>query len=603
MKTQLHSRLFTKISFAALVAGSIAACSSSRSNFEDQSGPKLPNDPNDSGAPPATCEQQVRCSPDLKKVLRGCEGAQEVVATCNADQGCGNGTCIEACVAADVSKGSAGCAFYTLPPDTASSGSAGSCFAAMIANTWDREVTIQAELGADPLDITGSTYYVDKVDGEVKYTLLNGPLPPGKVAVIFLSNGPDLNPPNVLNSYSACPREVNPAVKEDPIRHRTGKTRAFRLSTNAPVSAYSMYPYGGATSYFPTATLLLPVSSWGTNYYAINSWSTPRIGNPMLQIVAAENDTEVRMRPVVDMADGNEVAGTAKGVPQSWTIQRGEVLQINQPDELTGSPIETSKPVAVFGGSESTYIPSDAQAADCTQQQIPPISQWGHEYPLVPYRPRTGMGSGTNTDAREMVPYRFVGAANGTKLIYNPERPLGAPQTLEAGQVVTFTTDRLATVKSQDAAHAFYAAVYMTGAILVSNNDGDPDFVNLVPADQFLDRYVFFADYSFPQTTLTLIRRKTQSGFAPVTIDCVGEVSEFRPLGDSGEFEYAWVELTRGGSGVTYGQQSCGYGRHEATSDGPFSIMVWGTGYCASYGYAGGMGSRPLNDVKAPVVK
>ncbi|MDF2695588.1 MAG: hypothetical protein K0S65_3971, partial [Labilithrix sp.] len=33
-----------------------------------------------------------------------------------------------------------------------------------------------------------------------------------------------------------------------------------------------------------------------------------------------------------------------------------------------------------------------------------------------------------------------------------------------------------------------------------------------------------------------------------------------------------------------------------AESEGPFTVSVWGIGHDASYGYAGGMGSRPIND-------
>lgn len=334
------SATLSKVVAALFVAGAFAACSSTRSGFDAD--PERGTLTVDSGVPEDEgCRTAVRCSPDLKKVIESCGDDERVIETCGPDQGCGDGACLEACAAAEVSKGSAGCAFYTLPPDNDTSGSAGSCFAAFVANTWDRPVTISAELGAEPLDVSGSTYYVDKVDGEVTHTLVEGPLPPGEVAVIFLAEGPDLNPPGRNNSYSACPRGVNPALKEDPIRHRTTKTRAFKLTTDAPVSAYSIYPYGGASSHFPTATLLLPVSSWGTNYYAVNSWSTPRIGNPMLQIVAANDGTEVRIRPVVDIADGADVTGIAKGRVQTWTLDRGEVLQINQPAELTGSPIET----------------------------------------------------------------------------------------------------------------------------------------------------------------------------------------------------------------------------------------------------------------------
>ncbi len=590
----------------ALISGAVltvVACAATGRDFPGERPPEAPLASEDAGEPPPPACQGLRCSRDLKKVLRGCDGDEEVVAECGPDKGCGDGVCVDPCTSAELSKGSIGCSFWTLPVDNSLSGSAGSCFAAMIANTWDRPVTISAALGNEPLDVGPSTYYAEKNGEEIAYTVVDGPLPPGKVAIIFLAQGPNLNPPNVNNTYSSCPLGVVPALGEDPIAHGTARTRAFRLTTDAPVSAYSIYPYGGANSYFPSATLLLPVSSWGTNYLAVNAWAAPKVGSPTLQIIANEDDTEVRMRPNVDIADGDKVTGVAKGKTQSWTLARGEVLQITQPDETTGSPIETSKPVGVFGGSECTYIPQSQQACDATQQQIPPLSQWGSEYALVPYRPRIGSGVGTNIDARETVPWRFVGAVNGTKLSYDPARPLGAPETLEAGQVVNFMTDQLVTVRAQDAKHPFYAAVFMTGAQMVGGaNLGDPDFVNVVPSDQFLDRYVFFTDYTFPETTLTVVRKKTVKGFHPVTLECAGEIDDWKPLGNKGEYEYAWVHVTKDATPQKFSGGTCGYGRHEARSTGPFSVSVWGTGYCASYGYAGGMGSRPINDTKVPVV-
>ncbi len=41
---------------------------------------------------------------------------------------------------------------------------------------------------------------------------------------------------------------------------------------------------------------------------------------------------------------------------------------------------------------------------------------------------------------------------------------------------------------------------------------GDPDFVNVVPSEQFLDRYVFFTDYTFPDTSLVVVRRTHGDG-------------------------------------------------------------------------------------------
>jgi hypothetical protein len=246
----------------------------------------------------------------------------------------------------------------------------------------------------------------------------------------------------------------------------------------------------------------------------------------------------------------------------------------------------------------------DRGFCDITQQQIPPFSQWGNEYALVPYRPRIESVTGK---ARETVPWSFVGAADGTVLSYDPKKPPGAPETLDAGQVVDFLTDALVSVRSQDNKHPFHVTVHMTssefGGGATGVTTGDPDFVNVVPSQQFLDRYVFFADYTFPDTSLTVVRKKTPKGFMPVELACGGAIEGFTPLGASGEYEYVWVQLTAAFRAQKLPKGECGYGRHEAHSDGSFSVTVWGVGRDASYGYAGGMGSRPVNEAPLPSVQ
>lgn len=574
-----------------VIAGASASCTGEgRSFVEEPPSDWLGSDAGD--AEPLPDCQGLRCSRDLKRVVDGCTEA--VVEECGPEKGCANGTCVDPCAAAEVAKGSTGCSFFTLPPDDPDHG-AGSCFAAMVANTWDLPVTITAEYGDAPLDLSQSLFTAEMNGTDVKYTKLEGPLPPGQVALVFLSES---HP-----AQSACPAGIVGAFNGDPILHGTTVTKAFSIKTTAPVSAYSIFPYGGAKTFFPTATLLLPSSSWTTNYVAVNAWPMTRdrygnpIGAPTLQIIASSDDTEVRMRPTTDIYDGADVVGVAAGKTAVWKLARGQVLQITQPEELTGSPIESTKPIGVFGGSRCTLVPGPVQACDTLQQQIPPLSQWGSEYALAPYRDRFG----GEFERREVVPYRIVGAIDGTVLTYDPERPREAPATLRAGEVVSFTTDQVLVVKSQDADHPFYTSIMMTGALFNSGasapNDGDPDFVNVVPADQYLDRYVFFADHTYPETSLTLVRRKTAKGFMPVELDCLGEVKSFQPLGSAGEYEYAWVDLTKGFNPAS---GTCGAGRREAKSDGPFSVTVWGMGYCASYGYAGGAGSRPLT--KAEVI-
>ncbi|AKU99119.1 hypothetical protein AKJ09_05783 [Labilithrix luteola] len=575
------------------------ACSK-RTSFDDTDG-GLSQFGDASSDPVAPKACGIHCSPDLKQVLTGCEGAEQIVASCNPDQGCGDGECVEACTAAELTKGSAGCDFWATMPDSIEY--RGGCFVAMIANTWDRAVGISAGFGDTPLDISKSTYTVSRQDSDPVYRRLDGPLPPGQVAIVFLAQ--DLtNTATGPMAPTRCPTSVTPALSVDPTRHGTGKSKAFHIETDAPISAYSMYPYGGADSFMPTATLLLPVSSWSKNYIAVTPFDFGETRKPRsLQIVANQDDTEVRMKPTAEVASGPGVAGATTGVVQTWTLAKGEVLQFLQ-SPLGGSPIETSKPVGMFGGSECTELPTPY--CDVLQQQIPPFAQWGTEYAVVPFRPRMASFS---ADAREKVPYSIVGAVDGTTLTYEPSRPRDAPETIGAGEVASFITDTLFVVKSQDSKHPFHVNVYMTGATYAGGVDsgtrtfGDPDFVNVPPVDQYLDRYVFFTDFTYPETALTIVRRKTTNGFVPVELECAGELTGFQPLGTSGLYEFAWIKLTSGYVGQTFSKGQCGYGRHEAHSTGPFAVTVWGTGIAASYGYVGGTSLRTVNDAPPPVVR
>ena len=602
--------LVTCIIFATLA---FVACESSSRGPVSTDTPRFEPDGGDA-APPADCGM-LRCSRDLKSVLRVCEGKEEVVERCGEGWGCGDGRCVDACASAELSKGSTGCAFWAIPPEDTFRGS-GSCFAATITNTWDKAITISAELGAEPLDISKSMFTAERKGDRVVHTPLVGPLPPGGVAIVFLSEG---TPRGAPEDFMACPADVVPALRANPLRQGTTIERAFHLKTDAPVSAYQVYPYGGAASMVPAATLLLPVSSWGTNYVTVTAGKLRMSGGnypvevnaaTTLQIVADEDDTEIRIRPSADIDDGDGVPGTAQGFARAWKLSRGQVLQFVQKSELTGSALESNKRVGVFGGSECTFIPSSYTACDFLQQQMPALSQWGSEYALVPYPTRIPSAGGA--EILERVPWRLVGAVDGTRLTWDPVRPNGAPETLAAGESITFLTEDFTVVKSQDADHPFYAGVYMTGASFngmmstgggTTQTDtlGDPDYVNVVPTDQFLDRYVFFADYTYPETSLTIVRRKTADGFRPVELGCAGELEGFRPLGATGEYEFAWVKLTSAGIGQTFAKGKCNYGRHEARSDGPFSVTVWGIGPYASYGFAGGMGSRPLNPARIPV--
>jgi hypothetical protein len=318
------------------------------------------------------------------------------------------------------------------------------------------------------------------------------------------------------------------------------------------------------------------------------------LGGPFMQLVAMSDDTEVQMQPKVDVYDGVGVTGGAAGKVVSFKLNRGEVLQITQGDELTGSPIVSNKPIGFFGGSKCTNVPETIQACDTLQQQIAPINQWGSTYSAVPYKSRRG------SSLPEAVVWRIGAARDGTTLTYEPTRPQGAPLTLSSGQFVYFEAEHNFRVRSQDADYPIYLATFMTGAERYQT-DGDPDFVNIVPDEQFLDSYVFFVDHTYANSSLTVVRKKDAKGFHDVNLDCLGTITGWQPLGNDGDVELTWIDMSRAGSPVKNATGTCGYGRHEASSDGPFALYVWGIDYAASYGYPAGAGSRPTSPFRIVV--
>jgi hypothetical protein len=165
--------------------------------------------------------------------------------------------------------------------------------------------------------------------------------------------------------------------------------------------------------------------------------------------------------------------------------------------------------------------------------------------------------------------------------------------------VVTFSagTGEAFVVRSQDPEHAFYLAAYMTGSSPEYGGRGDPEFVNVVAAKQYLNAYSFYADPTYKETSLVVVRAKTNGVFKDVWLDCAGQLTGFLPIGTRGEYEFVRVDLSRnGGPGDAFGDKVCQNGLQRMKSEGPFTATIWGWDFCASYAYPGGMAQRKLVD-------
>jgi hypothetical protein len=253
-------------------------------------------------------------------------------------------------------------------------------------------------------------------------------------------------------------------------------------------------------------------------------------------------------------------------------------------------------------------------ACDSAHQQLPPVKALGHEYVAVRYRNRVD-------GHEESPPWRIVAAVKDTLLTYDPAPPPGAPSKLDDGQVAYFDAAGPFVVSSQDADHPFYVSAQMTGCndtavggyVGPEGCAGDPEVVNVVPPDEFLDRYTFFTDPTYPETDLVVVRRRGPNGFPDVTLDCAGVLGGWQAVGASGRYEYTRVDLVRHNFAP---QGNCDNGAHEIHGDAPFGVTVWGWGtketggnasdqkppfsQAVSYAYPAGMGLRTITSVIVP---
>ena len=500
------------------------------------------------------------------------------------------------CLAATKSRSSIGCEYWAVDMDGIAAANGG-CFVAFVANNSDTNVHFDVRFLDEPADLAAHARIPKGAGKKLTYDAFDPAkgLAPGQVAIIFLAGLASTKPwtPGDFTDPVACP--VGPIRTSLAQQSGTGIGTAFHIQSDAPVVAYQMLPYGGGAAAVTGASLLIPTSAWDTNYVAVNAYGG-QVSS--MNIVASQDDTTVTLLPKVSVVGAGAVPSTPAGSPLVVKLQHGQHLQLTQADELTGSPIESDKPIGLFAGQPCLNVPSHINYCDHAEQSIPPIRAMGSEHVAVIHRDRTAKP--------ENPPWRIVGAVDGTTLTFDP--PIaGAPTSANLGDVLEFRSGGVAfVVRSQDDAHPFFLNGYMTGAddVLAAGSEGgygDADFVRVVPSAQWLSNYVFFTDPTYPETNLVVTRKK---GGPDVTLDCAGVLGGWSDVG-GGRYEYARVDLVRHDFQP---QGGCDNGAHGMRSSGPFGLTIWGWGtpetstYTSyvSYGYPAGENLAPLNTVYVP---
>lgn len=530
------------------------------------------------------------CSADERSIVD--EGGAPIH-LCAPTEICRGGSCVGICEALPNPNSNEGCDFWVATPPGYRV-AAPPCHAVYLTNTWNAPIRITVTRGDASFDATSFALVPRAGTPPSEWPPLGADgIAEGGSAVLFLSSDPESVLPTNGDPLS-CP--VAPAVDRAIAQEGTGRGTSFHIRTDGPAAAYDVLPFGGAHAHFPGATLLLPTNAWGLEHVVLatppGTHVTP--GPLFGQVVASEDGTTVRVRPTVDLPALDDSAVVA-GEIGTFTLGAGEILQWQLPSgvpDLSGTVFSADRPIAVVAGNRYFRLqPAGAAAGgESTHQQVPSLDALGSEYVGAPYETRRA------DLADESIAYRLVGVFDATELTSDPAiAELTA--TLAAGQVLDFRVAGPFAVRSQDAEHPFLLAQIMdTGNVSGGSREGataaglpaslgDEEIVHVVPPTHFRSRYAFVTSPRYATTNLVLTRVDDGTGFASVTVDCVGEISGWRDVGTEGTHQVATVDLVR----ADIDQGACVNGRHTASSARPFGLVVWGLDSLASYAYPAGM--------------
>ena len=348
---------------------------------------------------------------------------------------------------------------------------------------------------------------------------------------------------------------------------------AFHLRSTVPVTVYQFNPVNyqdsstGTTQYSYTndASLLLPTNTWRQHYYTAGWKDTANINSGEFAVTAWQDGTMVTINAKASTpAAGGAPAFTA-GTPQTITLNAGDTIElVTRNGDLSGSEIQSDKPIEVISGHYCADIPDGDCCCDHIEESMFSVDALGNKY-IVNAPAVTTIPTGK-------VEYiRIVGTVAGTNLTYDPPQT-GAPTVINnPGDVVDIPDNANSFQITAD--HKIMVAQYMEGQD-AGGGTGDPAMALAVPVEQFRTSYLFHAPTNY------------ESNYVDVTA----------PMGAGGMIDGSPVTLTAIGSSgyglarvYPLGAGPNNDGNHNAAGSMPFGITVYGYGQYTSYWYAGGL--------------
>ncbi len=353
--------------------------------------------------------------------------------------------------------------------------------------------------------------------------------------------------------------------------------KAIHITSEKPVSIYAHIYYTAVSG----ATLLIPQSALGKNYFSINytqKANAPNDDQPSkaysaFNVIATDDNTQVQITPSADLLD-NHPANQAFVI----SLNKGEVFQGLSDTDLTGTTIETvstsdddCKRIAVFSGATKLGIGCKEGyqlSSDNVFQQVYPTSTWGKNYLTVPLKNR-------NYDI-----FRVILSDQNTDVTLN-----GISITPRPGErYIEFKSKQTNVISADKPIQVVQYAVTQgqsENCVDVRNDLGDPEMIFLNPIEQTIEQVTVYSpiEYAIRRNYINVII--PESGLSSFRLD--GQpYSGFQPMTNKLGYSYAQIEVTDG--------------VHNLTSSTGFNAIAYGFGDKESYGYSAGTNLASLEE-------
>jgi hypothetical protein len=245
------------------------------------------------------------------------------------------------------------------------------------------------------------------------------------------------------------------------------------------------------------ASIALPNWAWGTEYYVMsytNNRNNQNFARSQFLLVGLDDSTVVEITPKSRITSG--ASGRQKDIPYTIVLNRGETYQAQGVNDLSGSHIVSTKPVALFAGNLCTDV-GGIPACDHLYEAVLPVPDAVLEDRFKKYILSGNKKPSPTSNGADI--YRFYAMKPNTTIIVHTENLV--KDTLRLAQAGDYTDKRYQTLFNKTTYLVEADQPIMVSQLNIGGGSGgtgptDPFMLNYIPMDaaQSYNGNIFFMD-------------------------------------------------------------------------------------------------------------